>query len=160
MTMTIIKGHQTSVDNFITLGRQSHNLTSTIKEAIYIRVNDPSLRKTLASTSCCAYGIGLVHPPDLKTGSLSKSTLGSLHHLSTPQGGQGVQGYIMFCAQVGRGQVFINQSNRNHILHQTAQYLSHSQLVPCISSPYMASSSVMLSAWHPIYCTSHNTGAI
>ena len=38
-------GYQTSVDNFITVGRESHNLTRMIKEAIYLRVNDPSLNR-------------------------------------------------------------------------------------------------------------------
>ena len=35
-------GHHTRVDNFSTVGRESHNFTRTIKEDMYIKVNDPS----------------------------------------------------------------------------------------------------------------------
>ena len=34
-------GHQISVANFTIVGRELHNLVRTIKEAIYMRVNDP-----------------------------------------------------------------------------------------------------------------------
>ena len=43
-----ITGHQTNVGNFSIVCRESHNLTRTIKEAIYIRVNDPSLNGKIA----------------------------------------------------------------------------------------------------------------
>ena len=37
-----ITSYHSSVDNFTIVGRESENLTRTIKEAIVIRVNDPS----------------------------------------------------------------------------------------------------------------------
>ena len=40
-------GHLTSLDNFSMVGKKSHNLTKTIKEAMYIRVNGSSLNKNI-----------------------------------------------------------------------------------------------------------------
>ena len=36
-------GHNISIENFEIVGREDQNLMRTIKEALYIRVNDPSL---------------------------------------------------------------------------------------------------------------------
>ena len=50
-----ITGHDTTIDNFSILGREDHNLMRLIKEAIYIRVNSPSLNKNIwqiPSASC------------------------------------------------------------------------------------------------------------
>ena len=38
-----ITGHTTALDNFHIVGREDHNLMRLIKEAIYLRVNNPSL---------------------------------------------------------------------------------------------------------------------
>ena len=38
-------GHHISVDNFSIVGGEAHSITRTIKEAIYIRINDPSLNR-------------------------------------------------------------------------------------------------------------------
>ena len=46
-----ITGHQTIV------GRESHNLARTIKEAIYIRINGSSLNRNIERTSCPTYGM-------------------------------------------------------------------------------------------------------
>ena len=40
-------GHCINVDSFSIVGREVHGITRTIKEAILIRVNDPSLNKNL-----------------------------------------------------------------------------------------------------------------
>ena len=40
-----ISGHQVTIDNFNIVGREDQNLSRTIKEALYIRVNNPSLNK-------------------------------------------------------------------------------------------------------------------
>ena len=40
-----ITGHSTTLDNFSIVGREDQNLMTLIKEAIYIRVNSPSLNK-------------------------------------------------------------------------------------------------------------------
>ena len=37
--------HSTTLDNFSIVGREDQNLMRLIKEAIYIRVNSPSLNK-------------------------------------------------------------------------------------------------------------------
>ena len=38
-----ISGHSVTIDNFSILGREDQNLTRLIKEALYIRGNNPSL---------------------------------------------------------------------------------------------------------------------
>ena len=40
-------GHNISIDNFDIVGREDQNLTRTIKEALYIRVSDPSLNRNI-----------------------------------------------------------------------------------------------------------------
>ena len=40
-------GHTTSVENCKIIGREGHGMTRTIKEAIYIRVNNPSFNKNI-----------------------------------------------------------------------------------------------------------------
>ena len=42
-----ITGHNTTLDNFSIVGREDQNLMRLIKEAIYIRVNNPSLNKNI-----------------------------------------------------------------------------------------------------------------
>ena len=48
-------GHTTTIENFSIVGREEHNLIRTIKEALYIKVNNPSLNKN----------IGKYHLPDI-----------------------------------------------------------------------------------------------
>ena len=43
-----IRGHETSIENFSIVGREDQNLIRAIKEAIYIRVNNPSLNKNIS----------------------------------------------------------------------------------------------------------------
>ena len=40
-------GHAVTIDNFFILGREDQNLMRTIKEALYIRVNNPSLNRNI-----------------------------------------------------------------------------------------------------------------
>ena len=40
-------GQETSIENFSIVGREDQNLIRAIKEAIYIRVNNPSLNKNI-----------------------------------------------------------------------------------------------------------------
>ena len=42
-----ITGHEVSLDNFSIVGREDQNIAGTIKEAILIRVNDPSLNRNI-----------------------------------------------------------------------------------------------------------------
>ena len=42
-----ITGHNINIENFEIVGRESQNLMRTIKEALYIRVNDPSLNRNV-----------------------------------------------------------------------------------------------------------------
>ena len=42
-----ITGHKISRDNFSIVGREDRNLMRTIKEALYIRVNNPSLNRNI-----------------------------------------------------------------------------------------------------------------
>ena len=40
-------GHETSIDNFKIIGREDNSLARTIKESIYIRVNNPTLNRNI-----------------------------------------------------------------------------------------------------------------
>ena len=42
-----ITGHEVSLDNFSIVGREDNNIARNIKEAIFIRVNDPSLNRNI-----------------------------------------------------------------------------------------------------------------
>ena len=42
-----ITGHKTSVENFIIIGREGHGISRTIQEAIYIRVDNPTLNRNV-----------------------------------------------------------------------------------------------------------------
>ena len=42
-----ISGHNVTIDNFTILGRENHSLLRTIKEALYIRANNPSLNRNI-----------------------------------------------------------------------------------------------------------------
>ena len=42
-----ITGHDTTIENFSIVGREDQNLIRAIKEAIYIRVNNPSLNRDI-----------------------------------------------------------------------------------------------------------------
>ena len=42
-----ISGHNVTIDNFTILGREDHSLLRTIKEALYIRANNPSLNRNI-----------------------------------------------------------------------------------------------------------------
>ena len=40
-------GHNININNFTIVGREDQNLTRAIKEALFIRVNDPSLNRNI-----------------------------------------------------------------------------------------------------------------
>ena len=40
-------GHITSVENFKIIGREDHNMGRAVKEAMYIRVNNPTLNRNI-----------------------------------------------------------------------------------------------------------------
>ena len=42
-----ITGHQVTIENFNIVGREDQNLSRAMKEALYIRVNNPSLNKNI-----------------------------------------------------------------------------------------------------------------
>ena len=42
-----ITGHQVTIDNFSIVGREDQNLSRAIKEALFIRVNNPSLNRNI-----------------------------------------------------------------------------------------------------------------
>ena len=51
------KGHPISVDCFTIIGREAHDTTRTIKEAMYIQVYDPSLKGTYETTNFHTFGM-------------------------------------------------------------------------------------------------------
>ena len=48
-------GHKTSVENFKIIGREGHGISRTIQEAIYIRVNDPTLNRNVGKIQPATY---------------------------------------------------------------------------------------------------------
>ena len=50
-------GHTVTIDNFSIVEREDQNPMRTIKEALYIRTNNPPLTETQANTICHMYGI-------------------------------------------------------------------------------------------------------
>ena len=44
---TLTSGHTVTIENFSILGREDQNLIRTIKEALYIRANNPSLNRNV-----------------------------------------------------------------------------------------------------------------
>ena len=52
-----LTGHQTTMHNFNILGREGQDLTRLIKEAIFIRVNNPTLKRD-RSSNLVIFGIG------------------------------------------------------------------------------------------------------
>ena len=59
-----ISGHKINTDNFTIVGRENQNLIRAIKEALFIRVNDPSLNRN----------IGKYHLPHIWDEILHKTT--------------------------------------------------------------------------------------
>ena len=50
-------GHKVSLDNFSIVGRGEQNLMRTIIEALYIRVNNPSLNRNIGIYHLLTYGM-------------------------------------------------------------------------------------------------------
>ena len=52
-----ISGHSVTINNFNIVGREDLNHMRTIKEALYIRVNNPSLNRNVGNTICHMFGM-------------------------------------------------------------------------------------------------------
>ena len=62
-----ITGHEMSLDNFSIVGRGDQSIVTTIKEAILIRVNDPSLNRNIGKYQMPhIWDEVLVRSPELK----------------------------------------------------------------------------------------------
>ena len=62
-----ITGHELSLDNFSIVGREDQSIARTIKEAILIRVNDPSLNRNIGKYQLShIWDEVLVKSPELK----------------------------------------------------------------------------------------------
>ena len=60
-------GHEVSLDNFGIVGREDQSIARTIKEAMLIRVNDPSLSKNIGKYQLpLIWDEVLVKSPELK----------------------------------------------------------------------------------------------
>ena len=60
-------GHNTTPDNFNIIGREDHGLARTIKESIYIRVNNPTINRNIGKFNLNhIWGRVLLRTPDLK----------------------------------------------------------------------------------------------
>ena len=63
----ITTGHITSVENFKIIGREDHNMATAVKEAIYIRVNNPTLNRNIGKYNLPHRWDGLLQSiPELK----------------------------------------------------------------------------------------------
>ena len=61
-------GHTTSVENFKIIGKEGHDMARTIKEAIYIRVNNLTLNRNIGKYNLPhIWDKGLFSIPELKT---------------------------------------------------------------------------------------------
>ena len=64
---TNITSHHNSVDSFSIVGRDLHTLTRTIKEAMFIRANGPSLNRNIGKFQLShLFNAVLLNSPDLK----------------------------------------------------------------------------------------------
>ena len=62
-----ITGHEVSLDNFSIVGREDHNIARSIKKAVLIRVNDPSLNRNIGKYQLPdIWDELLVNSPELK----------------------------------------------------------------------------------------------
>ena len=62
-----IWSHNSTLDNFTILGREDQGLSRTIKEAIYIRVNNPTLYRNIGRFNLyCIWDRVLLNTPGLK----------------------------------------------------------------------------------------------
>ena len=60
-------GHTSSVENFKIIGRQSHNMARTVKEAMFIRVNNPTLNRNIGKYNLLHLWDSILHSiPELK----------------------------------------------------------------------------------------------
>ena len=59
-------GHNSALDNFSILGREDQGLTRAIKEAIYIRVNNPSLNRHIGKFNLNHIWDRVLNTPGLK----------------------------------------------------------------------------------------------
>ena len=59
-------GHNISVENFNIVGREDQNLRRAIKEALYIRVNNPSLNRNIGKYHLPIWDEVLFNIPELK----------------------------------------------------------------------------------------------
>ena len=63
-------GHNTTTNNFSIIGREDRDQTRTIKEAIYIRVNNPTLNRNVGKYNLShLWDRVLFNTPGLKIGS-------------------------------------------------------------------------------------------
>ena len=59
-------GHNTTPENFNIIGREDHGLARTIKEPIYIRVNNPIHNRNIGKYNLHHFDRVLFHTPDLR----------------------------------------------------------------------------------------------
>ena len=60
---SINTGHSTTQDNFQIIGNEDHGITRTIKESIYIRVNNPTSNRNIGKFIYTIYGTGFFLTP-------------------------------------------------------------------------------------------------
>ena len=93
-------GHNASSDNFNIIGREDRDLARTIKDAIYIRVNNPSLRRNVGKyhlshlwdrVLCNTLGLKIdstQHPPHIHNNGLAQ-TIPTNSHFPMATGNSG-----------------------------------------------------------------------
>ena len=60
-------GHTTSMENFKIIGRYGHNMARAVKEAMHIRVNNPTLNRNIGKYNLPCLWDGILHSiPELK----------------------------------------------------------------------------------------------
>ena len=83
-----ISGHKVTINNFTIIGREDQNLTRAIKEALFVRVNDPSLNRNIGKYHLSHIWDEVLHSTsELK---LKKLTQWLFHLPSTPTLGNSI----------------------------------------------------------------------
>ena len=73
-------GHTTSVENFKIIGREGHNMARAIKEALYIRVSNPTLNGNIGKYNLPHLWDRVLHfIPELKKINNNLNTITSIH---------------------------------------------------------------------------------
>ena len=149
-------GHHTSVDKFSIVGRESDNLTRTIKWAMYIRVKDPSINKKIGKYQLSQiWDEVLLNTPDLKPKQTTQYYQWIHYAIAHIISWAGVRGTHIMCHHITRqawGWAFMILIDVTH----TGTRWHCMCYIPMLCSCCIALPSAMSPAWQYTCHSSHN----